>query len=122
MIFQMENKTELDRIIEGINRNKNVSDITSDNMEKWNLTEGEKDIIKKDQPEKSLIIYGTLAPNRLNHSVVKHIKGKWQRAIVRGKLENKGWGAELGYFGFKPVTKEEQNDIEAFILFSDELV
>ncbi len=30
-------------------------------------------------------------------------------------------GAELGYYGFKPVNVSEQEEIEVFVLFSDEL-
>jgi len=116
------NETELNRIIEGLNKNKNISSVVLNNLEDLGLTGVEKTFIKTYQPEKALIIYGTLAPNRPNHQVIEHIKGKWQKAIVRGKLENRGWGAELGYYGFKHTGIEEQDEIEAFVLFSDELV
>lgn len=72
-------------------------------------------------PEQALVIYGSLAPGKPNHSVVESIKGTWQKGIVRGKLENKGWGAELGYYGFTPTGINEQNEIEVFVLLSDEL-
>ena len=35
---------------------------------------------------------------------------------------NEGWGAELAYFGFKHAHRDEQENIEAYILFSNELV
>ena len=116
------NELELDRIIAGLNKNKNISNIVLDKLDDWDLTEEEKLFIKQYRPETSLIIYGTLAPNRPNFSVVEHIKGKWVKGVVRGRLENQGWGAELGYYGFKQNSQDEQADIEAFVLFSVELV
>ena len=113
---------EIDKIIEGLNKKENISRITVSNLEDAGLAEVEKTFISTYKPEKALIIYGTLAPNRPNHSVVEHIQGTWQEGIVRGKLENKGWGAELGYYGFKPASIGEQEEIKAFVLFSDELV
>ena len=122
-IQQMEkNEMELDRIIEGLNKNKTIPSIVLNNLADSGLTEIEKNFIKTYRPEKSLIIYETLAPNRPNHSVIEHGKRKWQKAIVRGKLEKKGWGAELGYYGFKHTSIKEQDKIEAFVLFSDDLV
>ncbi len=84
-------------------------------------TAAEKPLWNSYPPEKILIVYGTLAPNAPNHSVIEHIKGTWHKGIVRGKLEKKGWGAEAGYWGFRHVPTHEQEEIKAFILFSDEL-
>jgi gamma-glutamylcyclotransferase (GGCT)/AIG2-like uncharacterized protein YtfP len=86
------------------------------------LTEIEKAFIEKYKPGKAIIIYGTLAPDRPNHSKIQHIKGKWLKGIVKGKLVNEGWGAELGYYGFRHSHIDEQENIDAYILFSDELV
>ena len=55
------------------------------------LTAVEKPLIDAYPPEKILIVYGTLAPNAPNHSVIEHIKGTWHKGIVRGKLEKEGW-------------------------------
>ncbi len=57
-------------------------------------------------PESALIDYGTLAPNKQNHSVVEHIRGTWHKGIVRGKLVNKGWGAQTGHAGYVPAGLE----------------
>lgn len=113
---------ELDKIIEDFNKKNKTLSIGLENLKDTDLTEVEKNFIKTYSPEKSFIVYGTLAPNRPNHSVVEHIKGKWEKGIVRGKLENKGWGAESGYYGFKHTSIEEQEEIKVFVLFSDELV
>ena len=113
---------EIDKIIEGLNRKRNTPGIGSGNFQDRNLTEVEKTFIKTYNPEKSLIVYGTLAPNAPNHSVIEHIKGNWQQGIVRGSLKKKGWGAELGYYGFKHTIQEDQEEIKVFVLLSDELV
>ena len=113
---------EIDKIIKGLNRKRNTPGIGSGSFQDMDLTEGEKTFIKTYSPEKSFIVYGTLAPNAPNHSVIEHIKGNWQRGIVRGSLEKKGWGADLGYYGFRHTGIEKQEEIKVFVLSSDELV
>ncbi|MFK7946548.1 MAG: gamma-glutamylcyclotransferase [Saprospiraceae bacterium] len=44
-----------------------------------------------------------------------------EKGIVKGKLYKIGWGANLGYYGFKHVPIEEQEEIPAHILFSNQL-
>jgi len=113
---------DIDKIIEGLNRKRSIPAIGSGEFQNTDLTEVEKTFIKTYNPERSFIVYGTLAPDAPNHSVVKHIKGKWQPGIVKGSLENKGWGADLGYHGFRHTHIEDQKEIKVFVLFSDELV
>ena len=112
---------EIDKIVEGLNRKINTPGVSSGNFQDTDLTEAEKNFIKTYNPERSLIVYGTLAPHAPNHSVIEHIKGNWQQGIVRGNLEKKGWGADLGYYGFRHTSVEEQQEIKVFVLFSDEL-
>ncbi len=112
---------DLNKIIEALNQKKYIHTHGAGNLDNSYLSDDEKTVIQEYRPERSLIIYGSLAPNRPNHSKVKHIVGKWQKGMIRGKLENKGWGADLGYYGFKNTSVEEHEDIEVFILFSDEL-
>jgi gamma-glutamylcyclotransferase (GGCT)/AIG2-like uncharacterized protein YtfP len=50
-----------------------------------------------------LFIYGTLAPGRPNEHVLADVPGTWERATVRGKLLDEGWGAEVGYPGIALV-------------------
>lgn len=113
---------ELDTIIKELNKKMTSQGVSLEKLDYKDLPEVERAFIEKYKPGKSLIIYGTLAPNRPNHSKIEHIKGKWLKGIVKGKLANEGWGAELGYFGFKHSNIDEQENIEAYILFSDELV
>lgn len=112
----------IDKIIEGLNKKKNITNIGSANFQDTDLTEVEKAFIKTYNPEKSFIVYGTLAPNAPNHSVVEHINGNWQQGTIRGGLEKKGWGADLGYHGFTPTNNKEQKEIKVFVLSSDDLV
>lgn len=111
----------MDDMIAQLNRKENISSITLSGLEDANLSEEEKLFIRTYQPQKGLIIYGSLAPGRPNHSKVEHIKGTWKKGIIRGRLESKGWGAQMGYNGFRHAPAEEQEIINAFILLSDEL-
>ena len=112
---------DIDKLIEVLNK-RNITGINTGNFQDIDLTEAEKTFIKTYNPERSFIVYGTLAPGAPNHSVVEHIKGNWQPGIVRGTLENKGWGADMGYYGFTQTSIEKQKEIKVFVLFSDELI
>jgi len=50
----------------------------------------------------ALATYGTLAPGRPNHHVVAPLGGEWAEGLLEGDLIPLGWGAELGYPGFRP--------------------
>jgi gamma-glutamylcyclotransferase (GGCT)/AIG2-like uncharacterized protein YtfP len=113
---------ELDILIQNLNQKITAQGVGIERLDDKSLTAAERDFIAQHNTGKSLIIYGTLAPNKPNHSKIEHIKGKWLKGIVKGKLVNAGWGAQLGYYGFKHALIEEQVHIEAYVLFSDELV
>ncbi len=113
---------EIEAIITKLNQDKNTPNINSNNLQNSHLTEAEKRFLKTFSPEKKLIVYGSLAPNAENHWVVEHIKGNWQQGIVKGLLLKEGWGIELGYWGFKHTEPENQENINVFVLSSDELV
>jgi len=46
-----------------------------------------------------LAVYGTLAPGRPNHHLLRGLSGRWIEGTVRGHLREEGWGAEQGYPG-----------------------
>ena len=50
----------------------------------------------------TLAVYGTLAPGRPNHHVVAPLGGEWTDGMIEGDLIPLGWGADLGYPGFRP--------------------
>jgi len=49
-----------------------------------------------------LAVYGTLAPGKPNHHVLAPLGGEWTDGLIEGDLLPMGWGAELGYPGFRP--------------------
>jgi gamma-glutamylcyclotransferase (GGCT)/AIG2-like uncharacterized protein YtfP len=49
-----------------------------------------------------LAVYGTLAPGRPNHHVVAPLGGEWTDGLIERDLIPVGWGAALGYPGFRP--------------------
>lgn len=106
-----------------LNRRKDVAEITIKTLSQYNLSMDELTFIEKYIPEIKLIIYGTLAPGKPNHHKISHIKGDWKPAVLKGgKLENKGWGADLGFNGYVPAKENEQTNISCYVLFSDELM
>jgi gamma-glutamylcyclotransferase (GGCT)/AIG2-like uncharacterized protein YtfP len=113
---------EIDIIIKELNEKITSQSVSLEKLRYNDFTEIERTFIEKYKPGKYFVIYGTLAPKRPNHSKIEHINGKWMKGIVKGKLTNEGWGAELGYFGFKHSHIDEQDKIEAHILFSEEIV
>ena len=50
----------------------------------------------------TLAVYGTLAPGRPNRHVVAALGGEWTDGLIEGDLIPLGWGAALGYPGFRP--------------------
>jgi gamma-glutamylcyclotransferase (GGCT)/AIG2-like uncharacterized protein YtfP len=50
----------------------------------------------------TLATYGTLVPGGPNHHVVAPLGGEWTDGLIEGELITAGWGADLGYPGFRP--------------------
>jgi gamma-glutamylcyclotransferase (GGCT)/AIG2-like uncharacterized protein YtfP len=50
----------------------------------------------------TLAVYGTLAPGQANYHVVAPLGGEWTDGMIEGDLLPLGWGADLGYPGFRP--------------------
>src|SRR5215208_584615 len=50
----------------------------------------------------TLAVYGTLAPGQPNHHIVAPLGGEWTDGLIEGDLLPAGWGAALGYPGFRP--------------------
>jgi gamma-glutamylcyclotransferase (GGCT)/AIG2-like uncharacterized protein YtfP len=53
-----------------------------------------------DFPSRRLAVYGSLAPGKKNHNVIAGMAGSWRNAVLRGSLQNEGWGAGEGFPGF----------------------
>ena len=72
----------------------------------------------KDAPNR-LFVYGSLQPGGSNEHELDGIQGEWQRAVVRGKLFESGWGAGLGYPGL--VLDPEGGEVPGWVLTSEDL-
>ena len=112
----------IDSVIKSLNERKTVQAILPDNLADFALSPEEESLIKSHKPYQALIIYGSLAPGRPNHKVVEPIKGEWKAAVIKGRLEEKGWGAEMGFFGFAPADAGEQSAIDCHVLISEALI
>ena len=66
-----------------------------------------------------LFVYGTLAPGRANHEVLKGIPGSWEAATLRGTLLQEGWGAAMGCPGI--VATADGDEVEGFVFSSAHL-
>ncbi|QDG77773.1 gamma-glutamylcyclotransferase [Labrenzia sp. PHM005] len=70
--------------------------------------------------EHRLATYGTLAPGRVNHHHLEDLQGEWTSGVIRGRLVEAGWGAELGYPGL--VLDPAEGPIDVHLLTSKDLV
>ena len=62
-----------------------------------------------DRPDRRLVVYGTLAPGKVNHNILSKIEGSWSRCEVNGRIfENNG----LPYFIWDP--NEPSNEFQLF--------
>ena len=61
----------------------------------------------------ALAVYGTLAPGRPNHHVVAPLGGEWTDGLIEGDLIPLGWGATLGFPGFRPRVGEDAVAVRA---------
>ena len=66
-----------------------------------------------------LFVYGTLAPGRVNHEVLKGIPGTWEVATLKGTLLQEGWGAAMGCPGIIPTA--DADEVEGFVFSSEHL-
>ncbi|XWW45044.1 gamma-glutamylcyclotransferase [Fibrella sp. USSR17] len=90
-----------------LNLRPDIAHINVSALDTLSLSNAEKEVFRAYLPEQTLIIYGTLAPGKPNHSKIAHIIGTWESATVMGRLEKKGWGAALGFNGFNPASPGE---------------
>lgn len=65
-------------------------------------------------PDYVLATYGTLAPGRPNHHVLKKLSGTWTIGSVLGTLKNDGWGAEQGFPGIEIDPNGDAVDVHLF--------
>ena len=66
-----------------------------------------------------LFVYGSLAPDGPNQHVLSQIKGNWVPASVRGRLQEAGWGAEMGYPAI--VLDDIADPVAGYVFVSEKL-
>lgn len=66
-----------------------------------------------------LFIYGSLQPGGPNERVLAGIEGEWERAVIKGKLVEDGWGADLGYPAL--VIDDQGDEIAGYVFTSERL-
>ncbi|HEY7160560.1 MAG TPA: gamma-glutamylcyclotransferase family protein [Acidobacteriota bacterium] len=72
------------------------------------------------QTSHHLVVYGTLAPGRVNHNIVEHIVGTWRDDVyVEGEFVNSGWAVEFGYPMIRWVACGSQ--VSSYLLTSEML-
>ena len=68
-----------------------------------------------DKASTALFVYGTLAPGEANAHIMEGMSGTWQKASVRGKRRNTGWGVNKEHPGLVP---NENGEIINGLLFT----
>lgn len=64
-----------------------------------------------------LFIYGTLGPGRPNEHIMTDIGGTWQKASLKGILQQKGWGAAMGFPGI--ILDENGQEVQGYVFTSE---
>lgn len=66
-----------------------------------------------------LFVYGTLGPGRPNEHVLAKFGGRWLEGHIFGRLQQQGWGAEMGYPGI--VLDANADKVQGFVFVCDTL-
>src|SRR4028118_1413410 len=85
--------SEVRRLVDAANAARQQSDASGD-AERW--------LDAHFRTGHTLAVYGTLAPGQPNHHVLAPLGGEWTDGLIEGDLIPLGWGAALGYPGFRP--------------------
>lgn len=64
--------------------------------------------------DRRLATYGSLSPGQSNHDQLADLPGDWSDAAVWGRLEDRGWGVEMGYPGLRPDAAASPVPVELF--------
>lgn len=64
--------------------------------------------------DRRLATYGSLSPGESNHDQLAYLPGDWSDGVVWGHLEDRGWGAGLGFPGLRPDVEGPPVPVELF--------
>lgn len=80
----------------------------------------ERHFAERYQADRRFAVYGTLAPGKPNHHHLSDLDGTWTPGhFVTGRLEQSGWGADMGYPALR--WSESGDAIEVQLFASDDL-
>ncbi|GGH73761.1 hypothetical protein GCM10011379_35640 [Filimonas zeae] len=111
----------MEQVIHSLNNKKNIFTDRFGHLSYPDVSATEASLLQKQHPGHAFIVYGGLAPGGMHYNFIKNIRGQWQQCTIQGRLENKGWGADLGYAGYRTAGEEEAQAITAHILFSEDM-
>src|SRR5215207_10740041 len=97
----MVDPSEVSRLVAAANAVRWQGDM-SGRVEEPGQVEAERQLDALFRTSHTLAVYGTLAPGQPNHHVVAPLGGGWKDGLIEGDLLPVGWGAALGYPGFRP--------------------
>ena len=66
-----------------------------------------------------LFVYGSLQPGQPNAHQLAGLEGTWEKASVRGRLVEAGWGAGIGYRAL--ILDEEGPEVAGYLFTSADL-
>lgn len=110
-----------DQVIRSLNNKKNIFTDRFGHLSYPDLSPAENSFLQNQHPGHIFITYGSLAPGGIHHNFIKNIPGQWQKGTIRGRFENKGWVADLGYSGYSPASDDSAEEMEVHILSSDDM-
>lgn len=90
---------EVTRLIEAENARRMADPAT---IHKMHESDAEQQLNAVFETNKTLAVYGTLAPGLQNYHIVEPLGGEWTEGSIEGDLQPTGWGATLGYPAFRP--------------------
>ena len=66
-----------------------------------------------------LFVYGSLQPGGSHAHVLAGLAGRWEKATIRGRLAQSGWGAHIGYPAL--ILDDQAGEIPGHVLSSEDL-
>lgn len=75
----------------------------------------ERHFAERYQADRRFAVYGTLAPGKPNHHHLSDLDGIWTPGhYVTGRLEQSGWGADMGYPALRWSESGEAIEVQLF--------
>ena len=66
------------------------------------------------KPEHRLAVYGSLAPGKSNHHQLAGLTGEWSPGVIRGRVNQKGYGTTGGFPGLQLDAQGPEVAVQVF--------